>query len=1037
MRQHLWVTCVFATTVASVLSGCSGPTKSNADGGHPDSGHVTDAGPTNSTPSPTSITPSSGPVDGGTSVEIDGTGFQAGASVRIGGFSATSVQVASATKITAKTPAGAAGPADVVVLNPDERFGTLAHGFTYVGSQQSGSVDWCNLQFPVTTTGAPNAPLTLYGRVYKAGVTDQVGQGAGIHMQAALGYADGGFNWVDATYNTDADGSSPGDHANDEYQWVTTYPNDVGNYPSAFRAQYNGGTWTYCEADGPHAALDPTNTGTVTVQNPQPSTVDWCNLQFPITTTGAPNAPLTLYGRVYKAGLTDSVGQGAGITVQAAIGYEDGGYNWQNATYNTDTDNNANDEYLWNTNYPVDIGNYPSAFRAQINGGAWTYCEKDGPHPAFDPTNTGTVTVVPPAPDQVDWCNLQFPQSATLNLGDAFTLYGRVYKAGVTDQVGQGAGIHMQAALGYADGGFNWVDATYNTDVDGNSPGDHANDEYQWASTASDLGTFATAYRAQLDGGPWSYCETDGIHAALDPAHTGSITVVPVPPSVVSWCNLQFPLSASGGPGDPFTFFGQVFQAGITDSPGQGAGIFMQAGLTDSSGNWNWSDAVYDADRGNNDEYELVTADPTTPGNYSYAFRAALDGGPWTYCELNGPNSSLQASQAGTLTVQTAPPPEVGWCNLQSPLNATSSPGGALRLYGQVWLTGVTDQAGQGAGISMQAGISIPDDGGWTWTNAVYDSDQSHNDQYHADTTAPSTQGSYYTTFRAQFDGGPWVYCEPDGLNATFDPTDAGTLTVQANTVGAVGWCNLQFPAQATAHPGDTVNLYGRVYEQGVTDQVGQGPGIFMEAGFSLVDGGFGWTSAQFNVDADGPTPGDHSNDEYALAATAPAVGNYTYAFRATLDGGPWTYCELDGPHASIDATQLGVLSVSAPPPPPMVSWCNLQYPTSWTCSSGAAVTFYGQVYQPGITDASGQGTGITMQAGVSQADGGWSWNATVYNVDFGNNDEYKWDTTCPAVGAYSTAFRAQLDGGPWSYCEVDGIHATFDPTQTGSLTVQ
>ena len=86
-------------------------------------------------PAPTvgSISPSSGPKTGGTPVTINGTGFVSGAAVTIGGVVATGVTFVSSTSITAITPAGTAGPQNVVVTNPDSQFGTLTGGFTYEG----------------------------------------------------------------------------------------------------------------------------------------------------------------------------------------------------------------------------------------------------------------------------------------------------------------------------------------------------------------------------------------------------------------------------------------------------------------------------------------------------------------------------------------------------------------------------------------------------------------------------------------------------------------------------------------------------------------------------------------------------------------------------------------------------------------------------------------------------------------------------------------------------------------------------------------
>ena len=79
----------------------------------------------------TSITPNNGPYFGGTPVTINGTGFQTGATVIIGGTFATNVVRVSATQVTAKTVAHAGGTVNVTVTNPDTGSGTLLNGYTY------------------------------------------------------------------------------------------------------------------------------------------------------------------------------------------------------------------------------------------------------------------------------------------------------------------------------------------------------------------------------------------------------------------------------------------------------------------------------------------------------------------------------------------------------------------------------------------------------------------------------------------------------------------------------------------------------------------------------------------------------------------------------------------------------------------------------------------------------------------------------------------------------------------------------------------
>lgn len=118
-------------------------------------------------PAPTvsSISPSSGARAGGTNVTITGTGFQSGATVTIGGASATSVTVVDDTQITAVTPVGGSAAANVVVTNVDTQFATLVGGFVYdpptITSLSSNSGTTAGGQ-TVTATGTGFiAPVTV------------------------------------------------------------------------------------------------------------------------------------------------------------------------------------------------------------------------------------------------------------------------------------------------------------------------------------------------------------------------------------------------------------------------------------------------------------------------------------------------------------------------------------------------------------------------------------------------------------------------------------------------------------------------------------------------------------------------------------------------------------------------------------------------------------------------------------------------------------------------------------------------------------
>jgi glucose/arabinose dehydrogenase len=124
---------------------------------------------TNPAPTVTSISPTSGPALGGTSVTIGGTGFLTGATVTLGGTAATSVVVVSSTSITAKTAAHAAGTVNVVVTNTDSQSGTLTNGFTYNAAPTVTSIS------PTSGSTSGGTPVTIGGTGFLTGATVTLG----------------------------------------------------------------------------------------------------------------------------------------------------------------------------------------------------------------------------------------------------------------------------------------------------------------------------------------------------------------------------------------------------------------------------------------------------------------------------------------------------------------------------------------------------------------------------------------------------------------------------------------------------------------------------------------------------------------------------------------------------------------------------------------------------------------------------------------------------------------------------------------------
>lgn len=94
-------------------------------------------------PTVSAVTPNTGDDTGGTAItNLAGTGFVNGATVKIGGVSATDVVFVNSTKLTCTTPAGTAGAQNVVVTNPDtQTSGSSGNGlFTYVVSFDPASL---------------------------------------------------------------------------------------------------------------------------------------------------------------------------------------------------------------------------------------------------------------------------------------------------------------------------------------------------------------------------------------------------------------------------------------------------------------------------------------------------------------------------------------------------------------------------------------------------------------------------------------------------------------------------------------------------------------------------------------------------------------------------------------------------------------------------------------------------------------------------------------------------------------------------------
>ncbi len=191
----------------------------------------------NPAPTVSSINPTSGSANGGTPVTITGTGFLAGATVKLGGTAATGVTVVNSTSITATTAAHAAGAVSVVVTNTDTQSGTLTNGYTYTGVNPAPTVSSIN---PTSGTTGGGTPVTITGTGFLAGATVKLGG------TAATGVTVVSSTSITATAPAHAAGAASVVVTNTDAQSGTltngyTYTTSTGSGPIAF-VQVNSAT---------------------------------------------------------------------------------------------------------------------------------------------------------------------------------------------------------------------------------------------------------------------------------------------------------------------------------------------------------------------------------------------------------------------------------------------------------------------------------------------------------------------------------------------------------------------------------------------------------------------------------------------------------------------------------------------------------------------------------------------------------------------------------------------------------------------------
>ena len=176
-------------------------------------------------------------------------------------------------------------------------------------------------------------------------------------------------------------------------------------------------------------------------------------------------------------------------------------------------------------------------------------------------------------------------------------------------------------------------------------------------------------------------------------------------------------------------------------------------------------------------------------GNVSALNDAIVTTANTTNCFHNLTYDEICESTSRTAVVATVSNSLIDYANLQLPSNATICKGSTFNAYGQVGESGITEAAGQGAGIDVEFGYNAANTNPSTWSTwstagVSFNAQVGNNDEYVVTTGAALNAGTYYYTFRYKLSTcGEWQYGGyPNGFwNGT--TLTSGVVTVDAPSV--------------------------------------------------------------------------------------------------------------------------------------------------------------------------------------------------------------------------------------------------------------
>ena len=396
--------------------------------------------------------------------------------------------------------------------------------------------------------------------------------------------------------------------------------------------------------------------------------------------------------------------------------------------------------------------------------------------------------------------------------------------------------------------------------------------------------------------------------------------------------------------------------------------------------------------------------------------------------------------------------PMVDYCQIQpqstaaSPRRITTEEAANIRAY--VFVEGVTEGAGAGSGVFAQFGYGS-EFGDFQWAPMTYHGDVDGlnagdlaNDEYIFEGLIEEAgEYLYLARFRAEGDD-DWVVCGAGGpIFGTPSEGAFGHLVVEEPTFEAPRpeSCGIQFPLIAQSLVvGESFELYGRIFEPGVTDQADLPTSLLAEVLIGTPGANPEDEPGEFEVFSAARNLQYVSDDfeEFEVTAMLASAGLYAYVFRFSLDDGDhWTYCDIQGPRTEeeIVPAAFGALVVFDEAPE-LIDYCRTFDGSLFGNATGDGPEVGMEIYQEGVTDQGG-----TDDTGAFEVEVGFGAINTNPALSFqwidlpfsevspfaANNHNYAGPVfeaaNNPGEGDYSVITRARLVGeDAWTYCNHD-----------------